>query len=381
MQTVAKHYHKSKTPTLLLKLDIAKAFDSVSWTYILDMLEARGFPLRWRNWISLLFRTASSRVLVNGVPSRSIHHHRGLRQGDALSPFLFDLAIDPLHRLFEIATDAGVLSKLKGRQCTLRASFYADDVALFLNPTRQDIEGLGAILSAFGRATGLITNLAKSSLSPISCQGINIQDLAASAGIAIAPFPCMYLGMPLSIKNLTKADWQALLDKMDRHLATWKARMMSKAGRLEMLNTVLTSLAVYMMTINSMPAWVRKEFDKRRRAWLWAGEAACKGGKCKVNWKTVCRPKRLGGLGVHCIDSFGTALRLRWMWQRWKCQNKPWAHLQVPSTMKERTLFAAATNITIGDGQTARFWTDRWLYGAAPQDLAPDLFKISIRKN
>jgi hypothetical protein len=191
----------------------------------------------------------------------------------------------------------------------------------------------------------------------------------------------MYLGMPLSIKNLTKADWQALLDKMDRHLATWKARMMSKAGRLEMLNTVLTSLAVYMMTINSMPAWVRKEFDKRRRAWLWAGEAACKGGKCKVNWKTVCRPKRLGGLGVHCIDSFGTALRLRWMWQRWKCQNKPWAHLQVPSTMKERTLFAAATNITIGDGQTARFWTDRWLYGAAPQDLAPDLFKISIRKN
>jgi hypothetical protein len=187
--------------------------------------------------------------------------------------------------------------------------------------------------------------------------------------------------MPLSIKNLTKADWQNLLDKMDRHLATWKARMMSKAGRLEMLNTVLTSLAVYMMSINTMPVWVRKEFDKRRRAWLWAGEASCNGGKCKVNWKLVCRPKHLGGLGVHCIDSFGTALRLRWMWQKWKYQNKPWAHLHVPSTTKERALFAAATNITLGNGQTAKFWTDRWLNGAAPQDLAPDLFKISIRKN
>jgi hypothetical protein len=189
--------------------------------------------------------------------------------------------------------------------------------------------------------------------------------------------------MPLSIKNLTKADWQALLDKMDRHLASWKARFMSKAGRLEMLNTVLTSLAVavYMMTINNMPAWVKKEFDKRRRAWLWAGEANCNGGKCKVSWKKMCRPKHLGGLGVHCIESFGTALLLRWMWKKWKYQSKPWAHMTLPSTPKERALFTAATKITIGNGQTARFWTDRWLYGAAPQDLAPDLFKISIRKN
>jgi hypothetical protein len=381
VQTAAKQFHKSKTPTLLLKLDLAKAFDTVSWEYIIDMLEARGFPLRWRNWIALLFRTASSRVLVNGVPGRYIHHRRGLRQGDALSPFLFDLAIEPLHRLLEIATNEGILSKIKGRHCTFRTSLYADDVALFLNPTQQDIAGLTEILSTFGRATGLITNLAKSSISTICCQDIDIQDLASRAGIVITPFPCLYLGMPLSIKNLTKADWQALLDKLDRHLASWKARLMSKAGRLEMLNTVLTSLAVYMMTINKMPAWVKKEFDKRRRAWLWAGEANCSGGKCKVSWKKVCRPKHLGGLGIHCIESFGTALRLRWMWQKWKHQDKPWAHMTLPSTPKERALFAAATNITIGNGQTARFWTDRWLHGMSPKDLAPQLFKIAIRKN
>jgi hypothetical protein len=47
VQNIAKHYHQTKTPALLLKLDIAKAFDTVSWTYILDMLQARGFPVRW----------------------------------------------------------------------------------------------------------------------------------------------------------------------------------------------------------------------------------------------------------------------------------------------------------------------------------------------
>jgi hypothetical protein len=93
IQNLAKHYHQSKTPSLLLKLDIAKAFDSVSWSYILDMLRARGFPIRWRNWIAMLLRTATSKVIINGVPGRPIDHHRGLRQGDSLSPFIFDLAM------------------------------------------------------------------------------------------------------------------------------------------------------------------------------------------------------------------------------------------------------------------------------------------------
>jgi hypothetical protein len=191
----------------------------------------------------------------------------------------------------------------------------------------------------------------------------------------------MYLGLPLSIKKLTKADWQGLLDKMDRHLAIWKARLMSKEGRLEMLNSVLTSLAVYMMSVNEMSPWVKKEFDKRRRAWFWARENSCNGGNCRVNWKNVCRPKHLGGLGVHCIDSFGRALRLRWMWQRWKFPNKPWSHTKIPSTAKDRALFEAATKITIGNGQTAKFWTDRWLYDLSPKEIAPELFKISVRKN
>jgi hypothetical protein len=98
--------------------------------------------------------------------------------------------------------------------------------------------------------------MAKSSITPINCAGIDTDALAQSIGIPVKYFPCMYLGMPLSVWKLAKADWQALLDKVDKYLATWKARMMSKAGRLEMLNSVLSSLPVYLMTINDMPAWV-----------------------------------------------------------------------------------------------------------------------------
>jgi hypothetical protein len=251
-------------------------------------------------------------VLINGVPGRIIEHCRGLRQGDSLSPFLFDLAMEPMHCLFKLAIEAGILTKLKGKKCTFRASLYADDVALFLNPSKHDIAGISAILARFGRATGLITNLTKSSITPICCSPTQVDSLANEIGIPVSSFPCTYLGMPLSVKKLTKADWQALFDKVDRYLATWKARMMSFACHLEILNSVLSSLPVYLMTINEMPAWVRKEFDRHRHAGLWAGDGTCSDGKCKVNWKQVCKRKALGGLGVHCIKAFGNALWLRW---------------------------------------------------------------------
>jgi mannosylglycoprotein endo-beta-mannosidase len=78
VKNLATRFNKAKTPALLLKLDIRKAFDSVSWEYILDLLQRRGFPHRFRNWIAALFSTATSRVLLNGIAGPPIAHGRGL---------------------------------------------------------------------------------------------------------------------------------------------------------------------------------------------------------------------------------------------------------------------------------------------------------------
>jgi hypothetical protein len=52
--------HKLHLPTLFMKLDIHKAFDTVNWSYLLEVLQALGFGAHWRDWISFLFRTATS---------------------------------------------------------------------------------------------------------------------------------------------------------------------------------------------------------------------------------------------------------------------------------------------------------------------------------
>jgi hypothetical protein len=72
---------RSKTPSLLIKLDIAKAFDSVRWDYMLDLLQRLGFPQRWHALLTTLFSTAFSRVLLNGIPGKNILHGRGLSRG------------------------------------------------------------------------------------------------------------------------------------------------------------------------------------------------------------------------------------------------------------------------------------------------------------
>jgi hypothetical protein len=54
VRNLARRLHKSKTPTLLFKLDIKKAFDSVRWDCLMNLLEHLGFPTTFRDWVSAL---------------------------------------------------------------------------------------------------------------------------------------------------------------------------------------------------------------------------------------------------------------------------------------------------------------------------------------
>jgi len=81
------------------------------------------------------------------------------------------------------------------------------------------------------------------------------------------------------------------------------------------------------------------------------------------------------------LDRFGRALRLRWLWQEWVDDSKPWIGSELPCTDVDRLLFNSSINITLGDGAETRFWHHNWLEGEAPRYLAPNLFWLVSRRN
>ena len=131
----------------------------MSWPFLLKVLQQLGFGQLWRDIISGLLSSSSTQVLLNGVPGDLIHHRRGLRQGDPLSPMLFILIMDVLGHMITKATSEGLLLPLSSRGLQHRISIYADDVAVFLRPESGDITTTMDILNLFGEASGLKTNL------------------------------------------------------------------------------------------------------------------------------------------------------------------------------------------------------------------------------
>ena len=73
-QRVIQALHKKNSPGLFVKLDISKAVDSISWPYLLEVLEALGFSQKWRDWISSLLLTSSFKILLNGKLGERIKH-------------------------------------------------------------------------------------------------------------------------------------------------------------------------------------------------------------------------------------------------------------------------------------------------------------------
>ncbi|KAM0899738.1 hypothetical protein ACQ4PT_021089 [Festuca glaucescens] len=124
----AKLLHRKQIPALLLKVDIAKTFDSISWSFLLSVLRQRGFGPRWLRWIGMLLRSVSTSVLVNGFAGDAFRHGRGLRQGDPISPLLFVIAMDVLSAMFAAVEGAGVISNLADVGLRHRVSLFADDV-------------------------------------------------------------------------------------------------------------------------------------------------------------------------------------------------------------------------------------------------------------
>jgi hypothetical protein len=131
VQSAVQQFYRSKTPMLLLKLDIVKHFDNVGWEYILEILKQMGFDQRWRNMVSLIWSTMTCST-ANSVTLSVMggDHDRG------------SLVAHALHNSNGSPATASTPHPIGAATVKLWTSLYVDNAALFIRPVATELANL-----------------------------------------------------------------------------------------------------------------------------------------------------------------------------------------------------------------------------------------------
>ncbi|XP_048493622.1 uncharacterized protein LOC125494100 [Beta vulgaris subsp. vulgaris] len=287
-----------------------KAYDSVNWDFIQQMLEGVGFPRKFIELVMVCVRTPRFSTMLYGVPTGFFEAQRGIRQGDPMSHLLFALY----------------------------------DLLMFCHGDIKSIYMLLQGFQLFFHTSGLEVNKQKSEVYFTGMTQRDIQRVTEISGFKVGQLPFTYLGVPISTSKLKAKDCQALVEKMVIRIRVWGTRHLSFAARCQLVNSVLMSIHTYWGQLFIIPKSILKEVNSICRCFLWSGtHNDTKPGA--VAWEKVCRNKKDGGLGFRdtAIWNMVALSKLAWgvaqkqdnLWVKWVhgvyIKESSWASYTAPT--------------------------------------------------
>ncbi|XP_028080956.1 uncharacterized protein LOC114282472 [Camellia sinensis] len=311
---------------------------------------------------------------VNGSPTEEFSPQKGLRPGDPLSPFLFNIAAKGLNILLSRAQQIGLIKGVKvGSSGVLLSHLqFTDDSILFCEAEEMEVCNIKRVLRAFS---------------------------------------LKYLGMPLGANSNKKATWKLVLDKVKCRLVGWKRKLLSFSGRLALLKSITSALPWYYLSLFIMPIEVAKEFEKLQAAFPWGGSASRKPIHV-VKWDEVAKSVKQGELDNMRVRLVNDCMLLKWGWRFGKEKDALWKkiicikyNLDVKSwfpssssssryscvwkgiaSLPERRnnlimFFSINVQVKIGDGQSTNYWKDKWGNNYCLKDEFPILYRLVMEND
>jgi hypothetical protein len=202
------HTHVKKHVGVILKLDFEKAFDKVNWNFLLDSQRAMGFGDFWCNKVEKILQNGTVSVKINNITGPHFQSSKGVRQGDPLSPFLFNSAAQCLTKMVLEAQENGLLTGLAPDLVDKGVAImqYADDTVLCLAHDKDKAINLKLLLYLFELMSGLKINYQKSEIFLIGGDNDIASFYADMFGCQIGNLPMKYLGVPVSFRCLKNSD-------------------------------------------------------------------------------------------------------------------------------------------------------------------------------
>ncbi|GJZ08806.1 RNA-directed DNA polymerase, eukaryota [Tanacetum coccineum] len=398
--------HKSKA--MIFKVDFEKAFDSVRWDFLDIILRNFGFGIKWRGWIQGCLSSAMGSILVNGSPTAEFKFHKGLKQGDPLSPYLFILVMESLHLSFNNIINADLFKGIRfDDSLTLSHLFYADDAVFIGKWDRANILTIVRMLKCFFLASGLQINILKSKLMGIGVSNEEVLAAANIIGCSTFSTPFSYLGVKVGMSPSRRKAWDEIIGKVSNRLSKWKIKTLSVGGRLTLIKSVLTSLPLYHMSLYKAPLGVLRDLESLRRKFFNGADINEKRFSM-ISWNKILASKQKGGLGVSSFFALNRSLLFKWVW-RFLSQDaslwhrliavlygnrSPFVHTGSVSSLspwncilKElNSLSAKGINLLallkkkVGNGANTLFWEDCWINDVPLSRSFPRLYALELKK-
>jgi hypothetical protein len=255
--------HTKKKDGVIFKIDFEKAYDKVNWNFLLQTSRMKGFSQKWCEWIQHFTQGRNVNIKVNDQLGPYFQTKKGLRQGDPMSPILFNIVVDMLAILIARAKDAGQVQGVIPHliQDGLSILQYADDTVIFMSHDVEKAVNMKLLLSTFEQLSGLKINFHK---SEVFCFGrAKDHEIFYSQlfGCVVGKYPFRYLGLPMHFRKLFNKDWKIIEQRIEKRLSGWKGKMLTSGGRLVLINSVLSSLPMFMMSFFELPKGVLQKID------------------------------------------------------------------------------------------------------------------------
>ncbi|XP_074265867.1 uncharacterized protein LOC141588319 [Silene latifolia] len=264
-QDLVRLYNRSMvSPRCLFKLDLQKAYDSIEWQFVAQMMDALNFPSKFKNWVMCCISSPTYSLSLNGAQFGYFEGKRGLRQGDPISPLIFCVCMEYLSRVLDYATNRWYFRYHPlCKSLKLTHLLFADDLLMFCKGDQTSLK----------------------------------LDIIQVSGFQEGSLPFKYLGIPVQAVRLKRSDCKVLIEKIVCRIRGLGARKLSYAGRLILINSVLNTLHNYWASIFLIPKGVISRIEMICRNFLWTGDAEYHRVPL-VAWQKVCCSKKEGGLGV-----------------------------------------------------------------------------------
>ncbi|XP_074282783.1 uncharacterized protein LOC141607326 [Silene latifolia] len=310
------HRSYGKKGMMALKADISKAYDSLNWNFIRGVLSYLNLPDSMVHLIMSIIESVSYEILINGAPMEYVEPCCGIRQ-DPLSPYIFALCTEVLSQMILYAQDGNLVKGIKICKNGPEIShlLFADDSLFFIRGDYGDMDFLMNLIDEYCAASEQCLNKDKSSiLFRPNCSLMMVKKCLTDFKFAPKHDLGNYLGLPTSIGSSKRELFKFLVEKTKRRLSSWNNILLSSAGKLTLIRSVLSSLSFFSLSVFRIPVSVTSKLQSLMVHFWWSGTRTNK----SIHWCSkdfLSRPVGEGGLGLRNIGCFNQALLVKSAWR------------------------------------------------------------------